>query len=414
MPRPLFVRLAVAAAVLGAAGPALAQSQLCQQYRAELAAIERGGGREASAAAERQRGEIARLTGYYRSIGCDRGPFTFLSGPAPAECGAMRERIRQLEASYGSLAAQAATTGDSRRRQLASAVEQACGAGQPQQQQAAFGGPRSFFESLFGPPRGTPVPPQPVPGATVPEGTLPAPGDEQAGLGLGPLGGGRLACVRTCDGYFFPLVNAPGGRENADDMCQALCPGTETQAFSMPGSDDAIRRAISLKGRPYATMPTAFKFQRSFDESCACKREEESWAVLLRRAESMLDQRRGDVILTAEKAEELSRPKIVQAQATPGQVKPQAKPEVKPEAKPEAKPDAKAIEAEDKAAAEIGAAAPTASQESSGIGPRSIEAGRVIPKTEGVKREVTEPNGTKRAVRIIAPNIIPVPESKRP
>lgn len=408
MPRAPFVRIALSAILLGAAGPALAQSPLCQQYRAELAAIDRGGGREASAAAERQRGEIARLTGYYRSIGCDRGPFTFLSGPAPAECGAMSQRIRQLEANYASLAAQVSTTGDSRRRQLTAAVEQACGAGQPAQQQA-FGGPRSFFESLFGPPRNAPVPPQPVPG-TMPDGVLPGPGDEQQGLGLGPLGGGRLACVRTCDGFFFPLVNAPGGRENADDMCQALCPGSETQAFSMPGSDDAIRRAISLKGRPYATMPTAFKFQRSFDKSCACKREGESWAMLLRQAESMLDQRRGDVIITAEKAEELSRPKIVQAQASPGQVKPQAKPEVKPEAKP----DAKAIEAEDKAAAEIGAAAPTASQESGGIGPRSIETGRVIPKTEGTKREVTEPNGTKRTVRIIAPNIIPVPEARKP
>jgi hypothetical protein len=231
-----------------------------------------------------------------------------------------------------------------------------------------------------------------------------APGDEQQ-LGLG---GRRLACVRTCDGFFFPLPNAPGGREHADEMCQALCPGTETQAFAMPSTDDAISRAISLKGRPYASLPAAFKFQRSFDESCACKKDGENWAQLLRRAEAMLDQRRGDLIVTAQKAEELSRPKQL------AQTQPNPPPGRKPELKPESRPDPKAVEAEDRAQAEIGAAAPTASQESSGIGPRSIESDSVISKSEGAKREVVEPGGARKAVRVIAPHIIPVPETKRP
>lgn len=395
MKPPIAHCLSVAVALLAAA-PALAQSPLCQQYRAELAALDRGGGRQA-AVADRQRAEIARLTGYYRSIGCERGPFTFLSGPPPAECGSIGQRLRQLEANYQSLAAQADQSGggsETRRRQLAAAVEQTCNA--PQQE--ASTGPRGFLESLFGPPPGTrTVPPQSVPEG--PEGAAPAPGEEQPGQG--PLGGRRLACVRSCDGFFFPLANAPGGRESADEMCQALCPGAETQAFAMPGSDDAISRAISLKGRPYAAMPTAFKFQKSFDGSCTCKKDGETWSLLLRRAESMLDQRKGDVIVTAQKAEELSRPKAI-----PVQLK-------KPDPKQDPKVDPKATEAEDKAAAEIGAAAPTASQESSGIGPKSIEAGRIIPKGEGVQREVTEPDGKKKAVRVIAPNIIPVPESKR-
>ena len=127
--------------------------------------LDRGGGRAASAAAERQRGEIARLTGYYRSIGCERGPVRrSCRGPPPAECGSIAQRIRQLEANYAQPRRPGSTTGDSRRRQLIAAVQQTCGAGQPAQQQA-FGGPRGFFESLFGPPRERAVPPQ-----TVPEG----------------------------------------------------------------------------------------------------------------------------------------------------------------------------------------------------------------------------------------------------
>jgi hypothetical protein len=387
-------RSGLAAALLLTAEAALAQSPVCQQYRAELAALDRGGGRPASAAADRQRAEIARMTNYYRSIGCERGPFGFFSGPPPAECGSIGQRIRQMEASYGSLAAQASQGGDARRQQLLAAIQQSCTA--PQQQ----AGPQGFFETLFGPPRGArPVPPQGVPEGMpdpmeAPDGVLP--GDEHQ-----PLGGRRLACVRTCDGFFFPLANAPGGRENADEMCQALCPGAETQAFAMPGSDDAISRAISLRGRPYASLPMAFKFQKSFDGACACKKDGETWATLLRRAEGMLDQKRGDLIVTAQKAEELSRPKPVPAQAPPK--------------KPDPKKPADAAAAEDQAAAaESGAAAPTASQESAGIGPKSIETGRVIPKGEGVQREVADPSGTRKAVRVIAPNIIPVPEARRP
>jgi hypothetical protein len=116
--------------------------------------------------------------------------------------------------------------------------------------------------------------------------------------------------VRSCDGYAFPLSNAPNGRESADEMCQALCPGTETAAYAMPGGDDALNQAISIRtNRPYVQSPNAFKFQKSFDPACSCKKQGESWAQLLRQAESMLDQRRGDIIVTEQKAEELSRPK---------------------------------------------------------------------------------------------------------
>jgi hypothetical protein len=386
MTRSRFLRTALLSAALLAAGEAaLAQSPECQRYRAELAALDGGGNQQAAAQAQRQRAEIARLTNYYRSIGCERGALGFFSGPPPAECGPMVQRIRQMEAGYAQLAAQANDYGnvDGRRRQLQAAVQQTCN---PQQ---AFS-PRGFFENLFGVPQQQQ--PQAVDPQTLPNGALPP--EEQA------LGGRRLVCVRTCDGFYFPLANAPGGRAGADEMCQALCPGTETAAFAMPGSDNGITRAISLKGQPYMGMPTALKFQKAFDGACSCKKETESWSNVLRRAEGMLAQQRGDIIVTAQKSEELSRPKLAQAQT-------QAPAPKKPDPK---KPQSDAAEVE--AAADAGAAAPTASQESSGIGPRSIEGGPVISQGEGPKRETVSGEGGKKAVRVIAPNIIPVPEQR--
>ncbi len=368
----LLRSLVAVTAFLVAGEAALAQSPECQRFRAELASLERNRGGAPTPQMQAQRAEISRLARYYSSIGCERGPLGFLTGPAPAECPAIAQQVRQLEAGYARLAAQSVDSAevDFRRRQLQAAVQQTCSTDQP----------RGFFESLFGPPRSQ-QPQQQI----MPEGQ-PIIADE----GRRSMGGGRLICVKTCDGSFFPLTTPPGGGQSADEMCQALCPGTETAAFAYPGGDDGLNYAASLSSdRPYTSLANAFKFRKSFDESCACKKQDESWAVVLRKAESMLEQRKGDMIVTAEKAEELSRPKAVQAR----------------------KAAEKKADEEEKAAAEIAAAAPTASRESAGIGPQSIENTTVVGENEGTQREMESATG-KKTVRVIAPNIIPVPTTQ--
>jgi hypothetical protein len=305
------------AALLVAGEAALAQSATCQRYRAELASLDRGGGRQA--AADRQRVEIARLSGYYRSIGCERGPFAMFGGSAPPECGSIAQRIQQLEANYAAIANQPGDAGGTevRRRELQAAIDQTCAVGQPE------AGPRGFFESLFGAPRGRV---QEDPGALPPDIAEQPEGER-------PLGGGRLVCVRSCDGFFFPLSTAPGGRQSADEMCLALCPGAEATAFSMSGSDDALSRAVSLHGKPYTSLPNAFRYQKAFDESCSCKKEGQNWAQILRQAEGMLDQKRGDILVTAQKSEELSRPKAAQPPPRARRPPPTGKPQKRPRAR---------------------------------------------------------------------------------
>jgi hypothetical protein len=370
-----FLRsLITASAFLAAGQAALAQSPQCQRFRAELAALDRNGGGAPTGAMQAQRTEINRLVVYYRNIGCERGPLGFLSGPAPAECGSIAAQIRQLEAGYARLAQQAVDPADVdfRRRQLQAAVQQTCSVEQQ---------PRGFFESIFGPPRGQQQPQQQQQQQVMPE-DQPIIAEEHT------LGGGRLICVKTCDGSFFPLTTPPDGGQSADEMCQSLCPGTETTAFSYPGGDEGLTRAASLSGnKPYTSLANAFKFRKSFDESCACKKQDESWAAVLRKAESMLAQRKGDLIVTAEKAEELSRPKVVQAR----------------------KAAEKKASEETEAAAEAAASAPTASKESSGIGPQSIENTTIVGQNEGQTREIATGDGKKKTVRVIAPDVIPVP-----
>ena len=71
---------------------------------------------------------------------------------------------------------------------------------------------------------------------------------------------------------------------------------------------------------------------------------------------------------------------------------------------------AKAFEVtENRTKAKDFASIPTASRGSAGIGPKSIEGAKVVEQTDGPKRELTDDQGRKRTVRIIAPTIIPVP-----
>jgi Protein of unknown function (DUF2865) len=346
-----ILALCVPLAGLVAAEAAQAQSAACQRYRAELAALERGGGWRAAGAAQRQRVEIARMIGYFHSIGCRQG--WFVAGAA-YQCAAIADRIRAMQSTYAQLRQVQPYDSGARRRQLMAAIQDAC---QPQREAR--------------------------------------PGRDDDDRPRGSLGGSRIVCVRSCDGFFFPLSHAPGGRSGADEMCQALCPGAETAAYSMPGGETTeLDRALSLKGKPYTRLIGAFKFQKAFDPSCFCKKDGQTWAQVLARAETMLGRRPGDIIVTAQKAEELSRPKIAMA-ARRGRDK-------KKPADVESTGSVPIV-------AHASAAVPTASQASAGIGPKSIEGAKVLDRTDGPKRELTDDQGAKRTVRIVAPTIIPVP-----
>ncbi|HEV7439181.1 MAG TPA: DUF2865 domain-containing protein, partial [Methylobacterium sp.] len=203
--RQLVRALAAALVALMGVGAAQAQtSSACQRYRAELANVSDG-----ASVARALQGEIARLEAYYRTLNCEGGKFLFFD-TRPPQCGAVEQRIRALNAGYGAENGEVAAA---RRRQLQAAVSSAC-ADQPRN---ADGTPDQYAR-----------------------------------------GGGQVICVRTCDGAYFPMNNLPDGREGATELCQALCPGTEAAAYSMPRGDDGLKSAATIKGsRSYASLANA-------------------------------------------------------------------------------------------------------------------------------------------------------------
>ena len=267
----------------------LAQSDVCRQYRAELSNLERGGGgRNFAALAEEQRRELNRMVGYYQSLECDRGRVFIFGPPPPPECVSARDRIQAMEANYNQLVRQASRDSEERRRSLLAAIERNCSV-EPRS--------RGFLDGLFG--REEPY----VDPRTEEELRT----DRRADSG-------RPVCVRLCDGYFFPLANTGGNRDAAQQMCQAQCPATPTQLFFITG-DSALERAVGADGTPYTSLANAFRYRTTYDASCSCRVDGQSWAEALAQAEQMLGSGRGDVVVNADMARELSLPRDARGRA---------------------------------------------------------------------------------------------------
>jgi hypothetical protein len=209
--------------------------------------------------------------------------------------------------------------------------------------------------------------------------------------------------VRTCDGFFFPLANSPGGRESQSDMCQALCPAAETEVMYMSGDGNIENATRRGSGGSYSSLANAGKYLRQFDAACSCRKQGQSWAEALADAESLLDRRRGDVLVTEQRAEEMSRARTAPRTRREAERQIRAQSGLAPQAPAsEIAADAAAARALEAA----GRSAPTASTESSGIGPSSLGTG-TVSATQGERRVVTNSAGETRTVRIVAPALTP-------
>ena len=121
-------------------------------------------------------------------------------------------------------------------------------------------------------------------------------------------GGSQAVCVRTCDGFFFP-VNYEGAHSNDRyaEACQLACPASPTEVYFMPRGGD-LTQASTQRGVRYAALPTAFKYRKERDASCSCKAQNQSWGEVLAQAEPLVKQNPKDIIVTPERSMELARP----------------------------------------------------------------------------------------------------------
>ena len=284
----------------------------CIRLEGQLSMLDRGVVDPAAAdqikrledSAGKQQAELDRMTAQARRTGCEgRGFFSLFSGQ-PQQCAPLNNQIQQQRANLDrvladlqSLQGNSADREGQRRTILGSLAQYDCG---PQYRAYAS---RGFFESLFGPGISASAPP--VPDA--------------------PLGNTyRTVCVRTCDGYYFPISYSTLPAKFADDekVCRAMCPATEAVLYSHRNPGEDISQAVSNTGRNYSELPAAFAYRKAINPSCSCRAAGQSWAEALRQFDDPTIER-GDIIVNEEKAKLLSQPQT-DAQGKP--IKPSARP----------------------------------------------------------------------------------------
>ncbi|MFN0218347.1 MAG: DUF2865 domain-containing protein [Hyphomicrobium sp.] len=98
--------------------------------------------------------------------------------------------------------------------------------------------------------------------------------EAEAAEDIGPPDSGgpyRTLCVRTCDGYYFPIREAAWRSNIPGDvrMCRQSC-GVEAELYVVPASSGAPEAMVDLRGRKYVDQPNAFAFRKSLKSGCAC------------------------------------------------------------------------------------------------------------------------------------------------
>jgi hypothetical protein len=281
---------------------------MCPRLEAQLASIDRGGGdpartdqvRRYEDAAGKQQAELDRVTAQAKRMGCDSSGFFSLFSGQSAQCGPvnnqiqrMRTNLEQITTSLEQLRSGSGPGGnpdrDNQRRSVLLALAQNnCGP----QYAAAARNAGSFLDNLFG--NNNPNNPNlPPPDSGAPSGTY------------------RTVCVRSCDGFYFPISFAtiPSRFPDDEKTCKSLCPAADATLFTYRNPGEDMNQAVSINGQPYSSSPNAFRYRQTFNPSCSCKAPGQTWSEALKGIDDKAAAaQQGDIIVTEDGAKKMSRP----------------------------------------------------------------------------------------------------------
>jgi hypothetical protein len=287
-----------AQAAASAPNTPVAASPVCVRLETQLATLNSGAAnsplaaqiqREQDAIAKEQ-AELDRAQLQARKAGCGQGFFSLFSG-FNRQCGPLNSQIDQirgdLDRMMSDLEQLKSGNNDQQGQRVALIGELAqnnCGAQYTQAARAA--GPQGFFEALLG------------------GGTIVTPGGNGA-----PAGTYRTVCVRSCDGYYFPIsYSTVPSRFAADALtCQRLCPGSQVTLYAYQNPGQEIEQAVSVDGAPYTALPNAFRYRKERVSGCFCRPPGETWVQALRNADDSSTLESGDIVVTDKNEKALTR-----------------------------------------------------------------------------------------------------------
>jgi Protein of unknown function (DUF2865) len=96
-----------------------------------------------------------------------------------------------------------------------------------------------------------------------------------------PGGTVRTLCVRTCDGFYFPVSFSTTKDRFSKDAatCESMCPGAETKLYYHSIPDEEPEQMVDMTGARYMSTPTAFQYRVNGARStpgCTCQAAQEA------------------------------------------------------------------------------------------------------------------------------------------
>jgi hypothetical protein len=268
-----------------------AASPVCVRLEAQLAVLNSNDTnsardaqiQQAEQAVAKQQADLDRTLAQARHAGCAGGGFFSLFSGLSPQCVPLNSKIDQMRGQLDSAMSnleQLKSGGndkDAQRTALIGQLAQSnCGSQYTEAARAA--GPQGFFQALLG--GGTIVDPNGNNGA--------------------PAGTYRTVCVRTCDGFYFPISysTVPARFPTDAQACQRLCPAARVTLYTYRNPGEEIEQAVSVDGAPYTALPNAFRYRKELVPGCFCRPPGETWAQALHNADDSSTLESGDVVVT--------------------------------------------------------------------------------------------------------------------
>jgi hypothetical protein len=281
--------------------PPSGSNPVCVRLEGQLTSLDQGAADPARAdrikrsedAIAKQQADLDRAVAQAHKGGCaGEGFFAFFSALSP-QCGPITSQIQQMRGNLDRMMSEVEQlkTGDTgqqaqRRALIGQLAQNNCGA-QYTAAANSVSGPQSFFDALFG------------------GGTIVNPGGDGA-----PSGTYHTACVRACDGYYFPISYSTVPSRFADDerACQRQCPASQAELYSFRNPGEDMEQAVSVGGQAYTALPNAFRYRKEVVTGCSCRAPGQSWADALKNADDATTMENGDIVVTDRNAKILSQP----------------------------------------------------------------------------------------------------------
>jgi hypothetical protein len=272
---------------------------VCVRLEGQLAMINRGNADTARSdqirryedSIAKQQADLDRTLAQSKRAGCEGGGFFALFTGQSPQCQPLSAQIQQkrddLDRAMSEVERLKSGNNsdlDGQRRQLIGQLAQN-NCGEQYRAAAAAAGPGGFLDALFGHIN---------------------PGGEGA-----PSGTYRTVCVRSCDGFYFPISYSTGPNKFADDQraCLRECPYSEVSLYTYHNPGEDMEQAVSSStGAPYSTLPNAFRYRKEVVAGCSCRRTGQTWADALKGADDATTLESGDIVVTDQNAKTLSQP----------------------------------------------------------------------------------------------------------